>query len=72
MISVSFFMFLLWIIEENAPGVGFLFVFIGPGGGGGFELFLPEGGNSPIKKLPREMVRLGIDTEGLLLVNPVA
>ena len=32
-------------------GVGFLFVFIGPRGGGGFELFLPGGGNSPIKKL---------------------
>ena len=31
--------------------MGFLLVFIGPGGGGGFELFLPVGGNSPIKKL---------------------
>ena len=41
--------------------MGFLLVFIGPGGGGGFELFLPGGGNSPIKKLPRGMVRLGID-----------
>ena len=33
-------------------------------GGGGFELFLPRGGNSPIKKLrggfARGMVRLGI------------
>ena len=41
--------------------MGFLLVFIGPGGGGGFELFLPGGGNSPMKKLPRGMVRLGID-----------
>ena len=30
--------------------MGFLLVFIGPGGGG-FELFLPGGGNSPIKKI---------------------
>ena len=43
-------MFLLWIIEENAPGGGFQLVYIGLGGGG-FELFLPRGGNSPIKKL---------------------
>ena len=31
-------------------------------GGWGFEVFLCPGvGNSPIKKLPRGMVRLGID-----------
>ena len=41
--------------------MGFLLVFIGPGGGGGFELFLLGDGNSPMKKLPRGMVRLGID-----------
>ena len=41
--------------------MGFLLVFIGPGGGGGFELFLPGGGNSPIKTFPKGMVRLGID-----------
>ena len=45
--------------------MGFLLVFIGPRGGGGFELFLPGGRNSPIKKLPGVlpggMVRLGID-----------
>ena len=32
--------------------MGFLLVFIGPGGGGGFEVFLFGGGNSPIKILP--------------------
>ena len=41
--------------------MGFLLVFIGPGGGGGFELFLPGVGNSPIKKFLGGMVRLGID-----------
>ena len=32
-----------------------------PGGGGDFEVFLFGGRNSPIKKLPGGMVRLGID-----------
>ena len=45
-------MFLLRIIEENAPAGGDFARFYRPGGGGGFELFLPGGGNSPIKKLP--------------------
>ena len=44
-------MFLEWIIEKNAPGVGFYLVFIGPGGGV-LNFFCPGGGEFPIKKLP--------------------
>ena len=36
-------MFLLWIIEENAHGNCVFARFYRPGGGGGFELFLPGG-----------------------------
>ena len=52
-ISVSFFMFLLCIIEENAPRGGVLARFYRPGGGG-LKFLLPrgEGGDSPTKKLP--------------------
>ena len=54
-------MFLLRIIEENAPGGGVLARFYRPGGGG-FELsFCPGVGDSPIKKIARGVVRLGID-----------
>ena len=47
---------------ENAPRGGVLACFYRPEGGG-FELFLSGGGNSPIKKncLGGEIVRLGID-----------
>ena len=55
-----FFVFLLWIIVENAPGGRIFARFYRPRGGG-FELFLPGGGNSTIKKIARGMVRLGID-----------
>ena len=59
MISVSFFMFLLSIIEENAPGGGVLARFYRPGG---FELFFcPGGGEFAHQKIARGMVRLGID-----------
>ena len=57
-------MFLLWIIEENAPGGGVLACLYRPGGGG-FELFLPGGGEFAHQKivlvLPGGMVRLEID-----------
>ena len=60
-----FFMFLLWIIEENAPGGGVLARFYMPEGWQFWTLFCQGVGNSPIKKLagvlPRGMVRLGID-----------
>ena len=52
MISVSFFVFLLWIIEENAPGGGVLARFIGPGVGGLDLLFAQGWGICPSKKLP--------------------
>ena len=52
-----FFMFLWWIIEKNAPGVGFWLVFIGPGGGG-LNSFLSRGwGIRPSKKLLGGFVR---------------
>ena len=44
-------MFLLLIIEENAPGGGVLARFYRPGGGG-FELFLPGNGEFAHQKLP--------------------
>ena len=49
-------MFLLWIIEENAPRGGVLARFYRPGGGA-FELFLPGGGNLSIKKFPGGFAR---------------
>ena len=46
----------MWIIEENALGGGVLARFYRPGGGG-FELFLPGGRNSPIKKMSGDFAR---------------
>ena len=40
--------------------MGFLLVFIGSGGGGGFELFSP-GEDFAHQKISRGMVRLGTD-----------
>ena len=45
-------MFLLWIIEENAPGGGVLARFYRPGDGA-FELFLPGGREFAHQKIAR-------------------
>ena len=61
MTSVSFFHVSVVNNWGKCPWGGVLARFYGPGGES-FELFFAQVvGNSPIKKLPRGMVRLGID-----------
>ena len=53
MISVSFFHVFIVNNWGKCPWGGVFARFYRPGGRWGFELFLPGGGNSTVKKLPR-------------------
>ena len=61
MISVSFFHVFMVNNWEKCPGGGVLARFIGSGVGVLNSFFGERVGNSPIQKIARGMVRLGID-----------